>query len=214
MPDLVRFTETMRGYLSPNLRATHEAAAKAGRAEGIEGTFILTVVTPDVDAMVASDNKRNHAYGCVLLPSVHPAPLTVDDGYFDLFVDADSSGRIFHMRYSLSLRAVDGTRYFLRGIKEVLRRSWFPTMPIDTTTLFTDVYRGTNDSGEHLLRGVLTMGPIGVSMQGLSFRGSGGWWGLRGIYRFMRYYMGRVATAYLSAVRPTLRSGWDGTLGV
>lgn len=213
MPDLVRFTETMRGWLSADLRATHEVAAQTGRAQKTQGTFILTVVTPDVDAMVASETKRNHAYGCVLLPSVDPAPLTVDDGYFDLFVPADSSGSIFHMRYSLSLRAVDGTRYYLRGIKEVLRRSWFPTMPIDTTTLFTDIYRGSDDSGEHLLRGVLTMGPVGVSMQGLSFRGSGGWFGLRGIYTFMRYYMGRVASAYLSPVRPILRPGWDGTQG-
>ena len=210
MPDLVRFTETMSGWLSPDLRVVHEAAAKRGRADQTAATFILTVVTPDVDAMVADPNKRNHAYGCVLLPAISPRPLAVDSGYFDLFVPADDSHRIFHMRYSLSLKAEDGSRYFLRGIKEVLRRSWFPTMPIDTTTLFTDVYRGTSEQGEHLLRGVLTMGPVAVTMQGISFRGAGGWFGLRGIYRFMKYYLGRCASAYLSAKRPTLRPGWDG----
>lgn len=211
MPDLVRFTETMHGWVSPSLGARHEEAAAAGRAQGTPATFILTVVTPDVDAMVASEHKRNRAYGCVLLPALSPLPLAVGNGHFDLFVDADPSGRIFHMRYALSLQAEDGTRYFLRGIKEILRRTWLPTMPVDTTTLFTDVYRGSDATGEHLLRGVLTMGPLAVSMQGLSFRGSGGWFGLRGIFRFLRYYMGRVATAYLSGVRPALRPGWDGT---
>lgn len=196
MPDLVRFTETMRGRLSPEVGSSHAQAARSGSPV----TFVLTVVTPDVDAMVASPRHRNPAYGCVLAPAVHPLPLAVTSGFFDLFVDADDTGRRFHMHYQLQLRDDDGAAYFLRGIKEVVRRRWFPTVAVDTTTLFTDIFAGGDDTGVPLLRGVLTMGPLGVTMQGLSFRGSGGWLGLRGIARFMAYYVRRVWAAYTGPV--------------
>ncbi len=196
VPDLVRFTETMRGALSAGVAGGHEAAA----ADGEPATFVLTVVTPDVDAMVVDPRHRNRAYGCLVAPAIHPLPLTVIHGFFDLFVDADDSGRRFHMHYQLQLRDDDGRHYFLRGIKEVVRRRWIPTMPVDTTTLFTDVFEGGDDGGVPRWRGVLRMGPLGVAMQGLSFRGAGGWLGLRGIVNFMAYYLRRVWVAYTGPV--------------
>ena len=182
----------MSGRLSARVDEPHASAATGGE----QFYFVLTVVTPDVDAMVADPRHRNRAYGCVVAPALHALPLVVDDGFFDLFVDAPPPGVAFHMHYQLRLRSDDGRRYFLRGLKEVSRRWWIPTMPVDTTTLFTDVYAGDDDAGQPLLRGVLRMGPLAVLMQGLSFRGQGGMLGLRGIYRFMAYYLGRVWRAY------------------
>jgi len=213
LPDHVRFTETMHGWLAPRADLPHEAAERLGReAENpsdTRGLFVLTVVCPDVDALVVDPNHRSPAFGLVLLPALSPRPLRVAAGHLDLFVDTEFGARVLHMRYGLQLTAEDGARYFLRGIKEIVRRRWWPTVAIDTTTLFTDVFAGDSPDGAPLLRGILRMGPGGVTAQGLSFRGEGGWLGLRGIYRYLRYYVRRVAHVYLGARTAPLRPRWS-----
>jgi cholesterol oxidase len=212
MPDHVRFTETMHGWLSRRADLSHEDAERAGhdiaKTEATRGLFVLTVLCPDVDALVVDPNHRSPAFGLVLLPALSPRPLRVSAGHLDLFVDTELGARVLHMRYGLQLTAEDGARYFLRGIKEIVRRRWWPTVAIDTTTLFTDVFAGDTADGAPLLRGILRMGPGGVTAQGLSFRGEGGWLGLRGIYRYMRYYVRRVAHVYLGARTAPLRPTW------
>lgn len=208
MADHVRFTETMAGWLSPAVDRTHEDAARAGRDADGDGMFVLTVVTPDVDAFLVDPRHRSPAYGCVIVPALHAAPLRVLDGHLDLFVDTELGSRIVHMRYGLSLATEDGARWYLRGIKEVVRRAWWPTMAIDTTTLFVDVFPGESATGAPRLRGVFTMGPGGVLAQGLSFRGAGGWLGLRGIVRYLAYYVRRVVHVYFGPRTAPLRPRW------
>ena len=199
MADSVRFTETMAGWLSSAVGETHEAAASSGRATGSRASFTLTILTPDVDRMVADPDHRSPAFGLVQCPALHPLPLRVDDGHLDLFVDVAPD--VLHMRYQLGLTAVDGARYRLDGYKEVVRRRWWPTVLTDTTTLFVDV---TAD-GAPRLRGILTMGPGGVTAQGLTFRGEGAIFGLAGIVRYLAYYVRRCAGVYLGPRRAPLR---------
>lgn len=208
MADSVRFTETMSGWLSPRADASHEDAERAGREAGNAALFVLTVVTPDVDALVTDPNHRAPAFGCVIAPTLHPAPLRVADGQLDLFVDTELGSRVVHMRYGLALRSEDGRAWYLRGIKEVVRRAWWPTMPIDTTTLFVDVFEGDAPTGAPALRGILRMGPGGVTAQGLSFRGGGAWLGLRGIVRYLAYYARRVLHVYAGPRTAPLRPRW------
>ena len=59
-----------------------------------------------------------------------------------------------------------------------------------------------------MLRGILRMGPVGVTAQGLSFRGAGGWFGLRGIIRYLAYYVTRVIHVYAGPRRAPLRPAW------
>lgn len=204
MPDAVRFTETMRGRLAPAPGATHEAAAALPEAQ--TSLFVLTVVTPDVDRMVADPDHRSPAYGCLLAPALHPRPLRVTAGHLDLFADADPSGRVLHMRYLLRLADEDGGDWTLTGVKEVCRRRWWPTFLVDTTTLFTDVYRGAEP--RPTLRGVLWMGPVGFFSQVLSFRGEGRLLGARGIVRYLWYYAARVAGVVLGPRTAPLRPTW------
>lgn len=208
MPDLVRFTETMRGHLAPLPGATHEAAEAEGRRRRDEVICILTVVTPDVDRMVDDPDHRSPAYGCLLAPALHPAPLRVEHGHLDLFADADSEGRVLHLRYGLRVRDEDGRAFYVRGIKEVVRRRWFPTGLVDTTTLFTDVWAGEDPVGAPALRGILRMGPVGFLGQLSTFRGSGAGFGLAGIVRYLAYYVRRVIRVYLGPRRAPLRPGW------
>ncbi len=208
MPDLVRFTETMAGWLSPRVEASHEDAERAGRDAGASALFVLTVVTPDVDVFLADPDHRSPAFGCVLLPALHARPLAVRRGHLDLFVDTALGSRVVHMRYGLLLDAEDGRAWYLRGIKEVARRAWWPTMVADTTTLFVDVFPGESPTGTPTLRGILRMGAGGVTAQGLSFRGAGGWLGLRGVARYLLYYARRVAHVYFGPRTAPLRPAW------
>jgi len=226
-PDQVRFTETMSGWFAPDAAATHEAAEGIGRRVGTPGLFVLTVVTPDVDALIADPSHRAPVFGCVICPSLHPRPLAVDHGHLDLFVDAEPEGRVVHMRYGLRLRDEDGRTWFLRGIKEVVRRRGWPTVFADTTTLFVDIWstgpmgRGgfppatpphAAPDGRPALRGILRMGAGGVLAQGLSFRGAGRWLGLRGIVRYLVYYVRRVLHVYLGPRSAPLRPTWSRTV--
>lgn len=208
MPDVVRFSETLRGHVSPQVDGPHEVAWARGRADGTEVLFMLTVVTPDVDAMVADPLHRSPVFGCVLAPALHPRPLRVEEGHLDLFVDADPEGRVLHMRYGLALRDEDGRAWFLRGFKEVCRRRWWPTFAWDGTTLYVDVHEGRD--GPPRWRGVLREGVVGVLAQGLSFRGDGGWLGLRGIVRYLGYYMARVTRVMLGPRTPSPREAGRG----
>ena len=198
----VRFTETMSGWLSPAVEVSHEAAAAEGRTARRPASFTLVVVTPNVPAMVADPNHRNTAFGLVECPTLDGVPLRVEEGHLDLF--AEVAPGILHMRYRLALATEDGRRFTLRGIKEIVRRRWFPTSLSDTTTLFVDVFDGETTEGQPRLRGILTMGPGGVLAQALSFRGN-----LAGIVKFLAYYVGKCRSVYLGARRAPLRPTWS-----
>ncbi len=180
MPGQVRFTETMSGWLGT---ATDPAS------------FTLTVVTPDVDALVLDPNHRSPAFGLVECPALEPGPIAVHEGALDLFVDAGPG--VLEMRYRLLLRGAHDRRYVLVGIKDVRRRRWFPTVLTDTTTLFVDVWDGAEPVGTPRVRGVFTMGTGGVTAQGLSFRG-----GVGAIVRYLSYYVRRCVTIYLGPLTP------------
>jgi len=202
--DSVRFTETMRGWLAPYAQQAHEHADAAGKSAGTAAYFILTVITTDVAAMTEDPNHRSPAYGCLVFPTLSAEPLRVTDGHLDLFVDAAPD--VVHMRYGLNLLAPTGHRYYLRGVKEIVRQGIFPSVLYDTTTLYVDVYNGDSAEGTPMHRGILRMGPGGVTAQGLSFRGEGPWFGLRAIARFAAYYIGRVRSIYLGPRAKPLRS--------
>ena len=191
MPDQVRFTETMTGWVGPGDDPVVGEAA--GRASGGASFFTLTVVCTDVAAMVEDPDHRSPAFGCVALPAIHATPMAVTRGRLDLFVDA-GPGRL-EMRYGLDMVDVHGARWRLDGVKRVGRRRWFPTVLTDTTTLYVHV---REVEGPRRLAGVLYMGPGAVLAQGSTFRGRGGFFGSRAILLFMRYYVASVVRCYMS----------------
>lgn len=173
MADTVRFSETL-----------------AGRLAGQDVRFLLTVVTPDIAALVVDPDHRSPAWGCVLADWLSPAPLSVVDGRLDLFVDVSGDRRVVEMRYRLVLRAVDGRGYTLLGTKTLRRRWWIWTFPWDATTLAT---RLVDEQGALVAEGVLRQGIVGVLAQGATFRASS----VRAWAGFMRYYIATVLGVYL-----------------
>jgi cholesterol oxidase len=221
MAGLVRFSETLRGYVdAANVDDSHERHAASGRArpgKSHELVFMLTVVTDDIDAMIADPRHRSPVFGCVLAPVLSPRPLRVERGTLDLFADvghdgdgaeagADVGGRVLHMRYVLPL--VDdhaGRRFVLRGIKEVVRRRPWPTIAADTTTLFVDIWSrdGDDDAAPPVWRGVLREGLVGVAQQAISFRGDPG-----GLLRFLTFYVRAVVGVVFGRRRDPPRRAW------
>ena len=185
-PASLRFTEAMSGTLR------REAGVDLGPAY-----FVLTILTDDVDAMIRDPDHRGRAFGVVVAPTVHPAPLAVTAGSLDLFVDVAPG--VVHMRYILLLQDEDGAAWRLEGHQDVRRRGWRPwRIAADTTTLFVRLQRvvPASDITASPFTGVFTMGPGGVLAQGLSFRWSGPWGGLPGLARYLAYYGRRVAQVW------------------
>lgn len=194
MAGQVRFTETMEGWVAPAPGPDRPVGAGSAARSGSPAAFTLTVLTPDVDRMIADPDHRSPAFGVVECAALAPAPLAVTAGHLDLFADAGPG--VVHMRYELHLLGPDGGRYTLRGVKDVRRRRWWPTVLTDTTTLAVELWSGP-PAGPPTLRGELRMGPGAVIAQGLTFRG-----GVGAIVRYLAYYVRRCVTVYLGPRTP------------
>lgn len=191
MTHAIRFSETLAGRLGAPELPIDEAARV-----GADTRFLLTVVTPDIARLVADPNHRSPAWGCLLAPWLSAHPIGVTDGRLDLFVSGTPDRRVVWMKYRLDLLAVDGGRYVLLGTKELRRRGWFPTAAVDATTLYCTLHVG-NDDGPLRAHGVLRQGLVGVLAQAATLRASGGWFGVRALLSFFRYYLATMAGVYL-----------------
>jgi cholesterol oxidase len=134
----LQFTEEMKGYL-----AAGETSFEDGYQKGKDGDsyfmFHLTIKTEDLDGFLASPDHEAQAIGYVkgdLVGGQRP----VLKGVFNLFVDTDDLNRK-EMRYRLFFEDADGQPFTLSGFKSIQDNAG-PDVWRDTTTLFTNLYRG------------------------------------------------------------------------
>lgn len=146
----LRFTETMRGYFSKDKLSDYQQAAEHGTATGSSFAFTLTVLSNDLDKMLAEPSHNARLVGTVTAPALAAKPLTVSEGTFNLFVVDSSQLKTRRMRYRMILTTEDGKRYFFDGFK-LIHDDPGPDIWPDTTTLFVDIYDG--DTGEAPLFG-------------------------------------------------------------
>ena len=93
-----------------------------------------------------------------MAPALSDEPLTVTDGHFNLFVDHPNESGTKNMKYRMKLTAETGDPFYFYGYK-VLRDDFGPDMWSDTTTLYISVWRGQDDTGELLGKGILKIRP-------------------------------------------------------
>ena len=153
----VRFTERMTGPFSTRLTNDYEAAANAGKDDGTQLTFVLTVIAEDLDILLDDPSHRARLIGTVEAPALADGPLTVRNGDFGLFVGdaADPDSR--RMTYRMELAAPDGGTYDFDGFKRIRDDPGFDQWA-DTTTLFVTVRRD-GASGPVVGRGILRIRP-------------------------------------------------------
>lgn len=176
----IEFTETMRGYWAPvtdgaagdPTPAGFRAAAAAGKAVDRALEFTLTVVVPDVPAVLADPGRPGMLYGTVKAPALSPEPLQVTGGVFQLFAPDPDLADGHRMRYRMTMRSEGGQAYTFEGYKLVRPGSPLHVWP-DTSTLYVTVRDGADGTGEVVGRGVLNILPLDFQRQMTTMRVTG-----------------------------------------
>lgn len=158
----VCFTETMHGHFQLGETESFQRGDTAGRQSASSFRFILTIQSSDLEAMINEPDHAARLSGTVVAPALHPRPLTVPSGLFNLFVRKPQEANTRNMRYRFPMRAEDGKQYFLSGFK-VIRDDRGIDIWSDCTTLFITVREGSDESGRVLGMGILRLTPRDVA---------------------------------------------------
>jgi cholesterol oxidase len=200
----IEFTEAMRGYFAARPGLDFEEAARVGQAEGSRLEFTVTVVSDDLDRMLASPRHQAALYGTVVASALSPQPLNVTSGEFALLTqDAEVVGGR-RMTYRMPLSTQDGKLYFLSGFKRIKDERGFDLWA-DTTTLFVTVHEGADESGAVVGRGILKILPSDFTKQLRTFKvtnaGSIGR-RLKAMADFGRFFAGSLYDTYGGVLAP------------
>lgn len=131
------FTETMRGRLSTTVLNDYESAYSDEGSIPFE--FTLTIMTPDLQKMLAEPKHSAKIIGEVSIPVFSKKPLVVTQGEFQLFVETSSNVDTRKMIYQLTLNSVEGTSYEFEGYKLIHNDPGIDVWK-DTTTLYVTLY--------------------------------------------------------------------------
>ncbi|HHT0591941.1 TPA: alpha/beta fold hydrolase [Legionella anisa] len=146
------FTETMRGRLSTVVLDDYQSAYVDERCLPIE--FTVTIVTENLDKMLADPKHRAKIIGEVSIPAFSKESLLVEHGEFQLFVDSRSDVATKKMIYQLKLNSVEGNHYELDVFKLIHNDPGFDIWQ-DTTTLNVTLYdlnKGKHVCGKGILK--------------------------------------------------------------
>jgi hypothetical protein len=198
-PVRLTFTEQMKGHVAEgatDYRAGHDAGRNAGTSLDVR----LTIDVADVDRFVTDPDHAARIEGTVTSALVGDA--AVEDGRFQLFVH-DADPRRKQMKYWLACRRADGSRWTIRGFKDVDDDRSAADVWSDTTTLFVDVYRGIVDEAAlsgttPVARGIIRIKFFDFLQQLTTFRVEGGSVGARAAAaaRFGRLFLGKLWDVY------------------
>ncbi|WP_437562753.1 alpha/beta fold hydrolase [Sorangium sp. So ce542] len=154
----IRFTETMKGYFSKAVDSDFQTAADLGKQEDSNFKFILTIVSEDVDAMLASPEHEARTLGTVDAPALSGRPLTVTHGTFNLFVQDPDAADTRLMKYKMRMRSEEGRSFYFYGFKVIKDRPFWDAWH-DTTTLYITIHEGEDETGPAIGKGILVIEP-------------------------------------------------------
>ncbi|MGH9276154.1 MAG: GMC oxidoreductase [Acidimicrobiales bacterium] len=133
---LLEFTEKMSGWV-----AAGELDPEAGMAKGMEaGTECWYELSMSGDAVTVTEDPAapTKAVGVIGCSALSDGLLSVEDGYFRLFVPEDDGSENSRMLYEIPMRAPDGRMFHLSGYKTIQKSAPWDLWQ-DTTTLFTTI---------------------------------------------------------------------------
>jgi cholesterol oxidase len=152
----VQFTETMKGYFSSDEKTDFEIGFAQGKKANSSFAFTLTVISDDVAAIVHGKDHQGALTGIVQAPALSSKPMTVTDGIFNLFVNADASVPTKLMKYTMNIHSEEGKDYFFYGYKLVRDDKGFDLWK-DTSTLYITIHEGSDESTPVLGKGILNI---------------------------------------------------------
>ena len=160
----IRFTETMKGFLSTEETSDFEAAFRRGQADDSPFQFILTIISDNLEAMIQQPEHQARAIGTVVAPALSPEPLTVTQGVFQLLIEDPDHPDTRLMKYSMKMTSEQGRSFFFYGFK-VVRNDPGPDLWKDTTTLYITVFDGDGTDSPVIGKGILDIKPQDFMIQ-------------------------------------------------
>lgn len=194
----IEFTETMSGYFSNKVKDDYQRGAEQGKSENSPFTFTLTIISEDLETMLTDSQHAARMVGSVIAPALSPAPLTVNEGNFNLFVVDEAETATRRMWYRMPLNADDGRAYFFEGFK-VIRDSPVFDVWHDTTTLYITIYDGAAKANGVLGKGVLIIRPQDFYHQLATMKATNASslkQRIEAESRFARFFLGALAQKY------------------
>jgi predicted patatin/cPLA2 family phospholipase len=171
----MEFTEEMQGFVSMGATDPHDGS-RLGRERKSLCSVHLVVKIDDIDRFVVQPEHEARLEGTVTFEPLGTA-LAVRDGVFNLFVDADGDPSEKRMKYRIPFIDAEGQPYTLLGEKVIHDDPGFDAWE-DTTTLFTQIVRGTVDPAISAPLDVVAAGILRLRLRDLmaqlaTFRSSG-----------------------------------------
>ncbi|MES9882464.1 MAG: GMC family oxidoreductase N-terminal domain-containing protein [Sedimenticola sp.] len=196
----LQFTEKMVGYASTTELDDYENAYQDGKSAGQDIHFVLTVQTTDLDAMLENEQHEAGLFGTVTIPSLSSAPMCSSGGRFNLFSPAEEHTK--HMRYRMRLHSVEGMNYWFEGFK-VVRNDTGLDVWSDTSTLYTTLRKGDDDSGQVVALGILKIVPTDFAKQSTTIEAHrpGKGISLSATARFGAFFAGELWDTYGTTVK-------------
>ncbi|MGH2839210.1 MAG: GMC oxidoreductase [Solirubrobacteraceae bacterium] len=172
-PASVEFTEKMKGFVTFG-EDDFDKGFRRGKRAKTRCMFHLTITMDDVERFIADRQHPGSAEGYVECDALG-GRLPVEQGFFNLFVDADEDGEERKlMLYRLFLADGEGHPITLDGYKDVHND---PGIDIwdDTSTLFTRILKGHvhpdgDEDAEVVASGILNILPQDFAVQLTTFR--------------------------------------------
>ncbi|NRD47062.1 GMC family oxidoreductase N-terminal domain-containing protein [Corallococcus exiguus] len=152
----VRFTETMHGFLSGDVKAPHLEAGDPERDDATPLRFVLTVTAEDLNATLRDERHPLKLMGTVTAPVLSSRPLVVTRGELRLMTREHARPGGQRMEYLLHLLSEAGEPYYLEGYKDLYDDPGLDLWK-DTTTLFVSLHRGDGPEAPCMGRGFLRL---------------------------------------------------------
>ncbi|MEA2221652.1 MAG: cholesterol oxidase, partial [Solirubrobacteraceae bacterium] len=171
-PASLEFTEKMRGFVTFG-EDDFDKGFLQGKKDRTALMFHLTVLMEDMERFVQDEQHPGTITGHVECPALG-GRLEVQQGWFNLFVEAGEHGERKLMKYRLFMEDGEGHPITLRGYKDVENDPGLDLWP-DTSTLFTHIYKGHvepegDDAAEIVATGILHIRPTDFAVQMTTLR--------------------------------------------
>jgi cholesterol oxidase len=165
----LRFTESLRGFISPGVDEPYQAAANPDRPGATELRFIITVLVEDLNAMLADNRHPMAVTGCVIAPGLSAKPLTVTRGTLNVLVEDPQRPGYKQLRYTLHLLSESGERFLFEGFKRLTDDPGIDFWE-DTTTLYITLRRGEGPEAPVAYKGIVRISVDEFARQVSTFR--------------------------------------------
>jgi choline dehydrogenase-like flavoprotein len=158
-----------------------------------------TITIQDVNRFIADPDHLGQLNGSLDF-AAFGQNIPASTGVFNLFSPTDQPG-LKLMVYEMGFTA-NGQNYYLAGKKEV-RDDSIIHMWKETTTLYSQLYQGTDKTGPVVGAGILTLGPLDLmkmvsTMHAINAPSAAE--GAKAVMTFGRFFMGQLWDSYVKKV--------------